>query len=282
LELNVKQAPSRGVALGALALAPCVALLAPTSGLTSPSGDPTAPLLALVGLVAWSLTGWLLLLVLLTWGSGLPGAVGRGAARCARWVAPASVRSLVRVAVGTTLAVTVLGAPTAAFADDTPTQVPTIAGSASDPLDWPGVAAGLSPSASPTVDPSPSLAPTPAASASPTPTALGPTAVVTPAGRPTAALSVDGDALVSPTSGPSRSTAAAPPTAAARSAVPGDDVVVAPGDTLWDLAAAELGPDATDRQVAQAWPQWWSANRAAIGTDPDLLVPGTHLSVPQA
>lgn len=57
-------------------------------------------------------------------------------------------------------------------------------------------------------------------------------------------------------------------------------VLVQPGDCLWSLVAASLGPGATDRRVAALWPRWWSANRTVIGDDPDLLRPGTHLTVP--
>ena len=59
---------------------------------------------------------------------------------------------------------------------------------------------------------------------------------------------------------------------------------VGPGDTLWCLAEAALqastGTQPTDRQVAQAWPSWWAANRDAVGADPDLLHPGTSLRRP--
>ncbi|WP_198676315.1 LysM peptidoglycan-binding domain-containing protein [Kribbella monticola] len=58
--------------------------------------------------------------------------------------------------------------------------------------------------------------------------------------------------------------------------------VVQYGDTLWDLAAAELGPDATDAAVAARWPQWYAANRALIGPDPDQLYPGQVLRIPAA
>jgi hypothetical protein len=57
-------------------------------------------------------------------------------------------------------------------------------------------------------------------------------------------------------------------------------VVVQPGDCLWHLAATALGPEATPRQIATAWPSWWSANRAVIGEDPNLLRPGTTLLPP--
>ncbi len=56
--------------------------------------------------------------------------------------------------------------------------------------------------------------------------------------------------------------------------------VVQHGDTLWGLAAAELGPDATDSAIAARWPQWYATNRALIGPDPDLLYPGQVLRIP--
>ena len=58
------------------------------------------------------------------------------------------------------------------------------------------------------------------------------------------------------------------------------DVVVRPGDCLWTLAARFLGPAASARSTAAAWPLWWAANRAVIGDDPDLLLPGLRLRVP--
>jgi nucleoid-associated protein YgaU len=65
---------------------------------------------------------------------------------------------------------------------------------------------------------------------------------------------------------------------------PGDaaapSVVVRNGDSLWTIAAARLGPLATDVEVAQEWPRWYAANRATIGPDPDLLQPGQMLRAP--
>lgn len=57
-------------------------------------------------------------------------------------------------------------------------------------------------------------------------------------------------------------------------------VVVHRGDTLWDLVARQLGPDADSEQIARAWPQWYVHNRAVIGDDPDLILPGTILTRP--
>ncbi|WP_406831776.1 hypothetical protein ABEG17_02875 [Pedococcus sp. KACC 23699] len=62
----------------------------------------------------------------------------------------------------------------------------------------------------------------------------------------------------------------------------GTEVVVHRGDTLWDLVAAHLGPDATEAEVAEAWPHWYAANTSVIGDDPDRLLPGQVLRVPSA
>ena len=84
-----------------------------------------------------------------------------------------------------------------------------------------------------------------------------------------------------PTSAPSTAGPADPQATGA-----GTAVVVAPGDTLWALAEQGLraggDPAPTGSAVAAAWPVWWSANREAIGADPDLLRPGTSLQAPAA
>jgi nucleoid-associated protein YgaU len=58
--------------------------------------------------------------------------------------------------------------------------------------------------------------------------------------------------------------------------------VVQPGDSLWSISAARLGPGATDAEVEQAWQALWRANRATVGADPDLIEPGQRLDVPAA
>ncbi|MET4620392.1 hypothetical protein ABIE18_001841 [Arthrobacter sp. 2762] len=57
-------------------------------------------------------------------------------------------------------------------------------------------------------------------------------------------------------------------------------VVVKPGDTLWSIAADNLGPFATDVDIALHWPSWYSANRRIIGDDPATLRPGQVLQPP--
>ncbi len=79
-----------------------------------------------------------------------------------------------------------------------------------------------------------------------------------------------------------------PPPPAAASSVPaaapvgtsGATVMVAPGDTLWGLAADQLGPDASDQQTAAAWPELYALNRDLIGPDPGLIEPGQRLVLP--
>lgn len=57
-------------------------------------------------------------------------------------------------------------------------------------------------------------------------------------------------------------------------------ITVAPGDSLWRLAAAHLGAGATANDIAAEWPRWFEANRAVIGTNPDLIHPGQQLTPP--
>lgn len=57
-------------------------------------------------------------------------------------------------------------------------------------------------------------------------------------------------------------------------------VVVHRGDTLWAIAARDLGPHATDAEVAARWPRWYAANRQVIGPDPDRILPGQVLVRP--
>jgi nucleoid-associated protein YgaU len=58
-------------------------------------------------------------------------------------------------------------------------------------------------------------------------------------------------------------------------------VVVRRGDSLWSIAARHLGPDASDAEIAGAWPAWFQANRDLVGDDPDLLRPGQVLRAPE-
>ncbi len=245
----------RSHALAVLAVVPALALLTPTTS------GPTAPLVTAVSSAAWTCTAWLLLVLVLEQGSRLPGALGRSAGTLARRVAPRSVRALVRVAVGAGLAASLLTGQ-AALAED---RTPTVAGSASDFLDWPG------------------LAPVTAAPVAPAPLPGRPTVTATHPATPAAPRPAP-----RPVQRPSHPSAPRPPQAPARTQPPAEDVpvssevvVVHAGDSLWSLAAVALGPGASDARVAQEWPRWWAANRSVVGDHPDLIHPGDRLTAPR-
>jgi resuscitation-promoting factor RpfA len=57
--------------------------------------------------------------------------------------------------------------------------------------------------------------------------------------------------------------------------------VVAPGDTLWDIAARQLPTDGrSNAAIADHWQRIYAANRTVIGADPDLILPGMRLVLP--
>ena len=117
-----------------------------------------------------------------------------------------------------------------------------------------------------TTSTTPTVAPVPAAT---------PTIAPVPVAAPTVARAapVPEGAVVEVTAAAQPSTAPLPSGAAA-------DVVVAAGDSLWSIAARHLPADATDAEVAAAWPRWYDANSGVIGADPGLILPGQVLTVP--
>ena len=82
------------------------------------------------------------------------------------------------------------------------------------------------------------------------------------------------DATVVQTASATHGTTASP--------TPAATIVVAPGDTLWSIAARHLPAGATDAQIAAVWPRWYEANSPVIGADPDVIRPGQVLTVPAA
>lgn len=135
----------RGVALGTTAAGVLLLVAAPTpaaclralaaAGTTT---DQSAPLVAVLALLAWALAAWLALTVLLTAGGHLPGQAGRALHALARRVAPTAVRRGVEVALGLTVVVGTLAAPAAAA----PGSEAPRAGAPLVSLDWAAPAPG--------------------------------------------------------------------------------------------------------------------------------------------
>jgi hypothetical protein len=57
-------------------------------------------------------------------------------------------------------------------------------------------------------------------------------------------------------------------------------VTVRPGDSLWRIAERSLPPGAGQDAIERAWHSWYRVNRAVIGSNPDLLLPGQQLVPP--
>lgn len=56
--------------------------------------------------------------------------------------------------------------------------------------------------------------------------------------------------------------------------------VVRAGDTLWEIASRDLDPTTSPTVIAAVMRRWYAANRAVIGADPNLILPGQHLTRP--
>lgn len=98
------------------------------------------------------------------------------------------------------------------------------------------------------------------------------------AAAPDRALAARADARPQPAAPPATATVAPDPEQEVGAY--SETVVVRRGDTLWDLARRHLPAGASATEIARAWPLWYAANRAVIGPDPGLLLPGQHLRVP--
>ena len=106
---------------------------------------------------------------------------------------------------------------------------------------------------------------------------VAPSAAPTPSAVPTSTGVVPPAASVATPPPPE-----SPPTAPtpAPTPAPAGTVVVAPGDSLWAIAARHLDGAATDAEIVASWPQWYRANAAVVGPDPNHIVPGQVLRAP--
>lgn len=91
-----------------------------------------------------------------------------------------------------------------------------------------------------------------------------------------------------------RPDAAAGATSADPSSPPATTHQVSAGESLWSITEEILdagsagsptdpssGGPGTQAQIARAWPILYAANAESIGADPDLILPGTALNVPE-
>ena len=57
------------------------------------------------------------------------------------------------------------------------------------------------------------------------------------------------------------------------------------GDSLWRISRATLTDSGdsspTSADIARFWPRIFRANRLLIGDDPNLILPGQHLTIPE-
>lgn len=227
-------------------------------GSSSRAGDPAAAVTGLAATGAALIAGWLTLCLALILAAELPGAVGDAARDLRDRVTPAIVQRWAAVVLGASVGASI--APGTAVAAVRTSEAPTTSAL-----------------------PDPAFAPTPGpggqgAPATPAPWWLpavgGPTTPVTRSvsdpgwvpSRPPARHRTDPELL----------TGRQRPTSAEQT------VVIRRGDTLWSIAANHLGPTATDVEIAREWPRWHEANRAVIGDDPHVLLPGTGLTPPPA
>ena len=274
-----------------------------------------------VGTVAWIAYGWLVLAVVATVLEQLPGAIGALAGGLSRQITSTTARTLLRSSLGvaavTPLTISVAHATpgdsgsghawarveprsTVQLTDATswratePASTVDIAASSgtTGSGDWrdiePPSTVRLTESATPRPPQSTRRLDAPNSNATANPTRPAPDNTHRPAGAPrpgAAGADGRGDA---PVDGRMRVGVPDRPTAGAgtrytdlRSGVP-SRIVVKAGDSLWSIAARELGPAASNEAIAARWPQWYAANRQVIGSDPDLIRPGQVLHSPAA
>lgn len=236
----------------------------------------------------WICLGWLLVGFALALLAAVPGTVGRVCGRLAERISPRILRQLARCVTGLVLAVvSIAGAGTAASATaasqgpgwpspsqsgaaallrlpdlDRPTSIAGSWGSAGAPR--PTGRSRLPTAMPPSLTSLPRLPTAPAQpAATAQPDSVRPGSAQPPSGQSESGKRAESEGR-SPVEPPSRDRA----------------VVVAPGDTLWDIAARELGSEPGNREIAERWPRWYASNRGVIGADPDLILPGQRLSPP--
>ncbi len=220
------------------------------------AGGPLRPdevLVPAVALSALFVVVWLSCCLSLELLAHVPGAVGRCAAHAAALVTPRQVRRLSVALLGLGMAAGLGSSPSAAATPAPALSAPSPApGPGAVPDDAPGLPTLPDPGFGSHTEPRPRSVPDPGwVPSAPAVRAQPDVRVLTPAPRGEPAPDQP------------------------------HEVVVHRGDSLWSIAARHLGPEASDGEIARAWPAWYAANREVIGADPDLLLPGQVLRTPE-
>ncbi len=219
----------------------------------------TSMLLA-AAIAVWLLLAWLLLVAGVGLLGRMPGVIGRYARRVLRWTTPAAVRNVVLTVVG-------MSVLTGVAACGAPENSALAAAPAASGIAVEGSAIRLASQASELVN-----LDWPASEQESAP----------PVGR------ASGINLDWPTTraDPGHVTARAPvsvdwpASASSRTVQPIEGVVVHRGDSLWTIAARHLPARSSPAEIETAWHQWYSTNRAVIGNNPNLILPGQLLLPP--
>lgn len=247
---------------------------------------------ATVGL--WICLGWLLVGFTVALLAEAPGAVGRSCSHLAERISPRIIRRLAGGVIGLVFAIvsvagagTATGATTASEGSGWPSQ-PAHPGhtalSRLPSLDRPALALGWPGGTS---EPQPTLLPRLPTAMPHSPTTL-PRLPTAPA-QPSAASQPGSAHPASIQPGSGRPDSGRPDSGQRNDSDSGSPderpardrtMIVVPGDTLWDIAARELGGEPSNREIAVRWPRWYATNRSVIGPDPDLILPGQRLLPP--
>ncbi|CAM4105706.1 LysM peptidoglycan-binding domain-containing protein [Janibacter anophelis] len=237
-------------------------------------GDPSAAVLGLVSLLAALVVCWLTCGLALAVMAEAPGRVGAVAARLRDRVTPAVVRRWAAITLGASVTASVLPGTAVAAVQATPRTGTPDPGWLPSPTTAPATSVATS---SPTGLPDPGWTGRPATTPTTRTESTGTSPTSTPAVRPSTSAPIPGWTPRRPSA---RHRTDSRLLTGRHRVDPVDEVVVRRGDSLWTIAAARLGPDATASEVARAWPRWHAANAERIGPDPHLLLPGTRLSPP--
>ena len=228
--------------------------------------------------VLWCVAAWIAVGIVAGLVGALPGRVGRMGHVVVPYLLPRIASKAIAAAVGLSIAFIPVAAGASPAPTAAPTAPPTTAASLAAPT-WPTDIGSPRSASSASSTPEAASATAPAATA---PTDTAPTVTAPTVTAPTVTAPVSSTASISTAAPaaplPERKAQPSPPSGGSGGS--GGSVSVAPGDSLWRIAARRLGPGATDAQIAVAWKQWYAANVSAIGSDPALIHPGSVLEPP--